>query len=105
MRIVKVPGLGLVSPEGWRLVSEGGWRGEGLRPRVGCGPEGRSGGEVIEFSFHEGTYTGVGRDGRRWRITRAVVGWRLEFRDPGDRASTYAGTHASVFAAQTEAGR
>jgi len=60
---------------------------------------------VIEFSFHEGTYTGVGGDGRRWRITRAVVGWRLEFRDPGDRASTYAGTHASDFAAQTEAGR
>lgn len=69
-------------------------------------PEDRSaGGNVIEFSFYQGIYTGIGREGRHWRITRAVVGWRLEFRDPGDRTSTYAGTHASVFAAQTEAGR
>lgn len=60
---------------------------------------------VIEFSFHDGTYTGTGPGGREWRITRALVGWQLEFRDPGDQAATYAGTHASVFAAQTEAGQ
>ena len=60
---------------------------------------------MIEFAFAEGTYTGVGDTGRQWRITRALVGWQLEFRDPGDQTATYAGTHVSVFAAQTEAGR
>ena len=60
---------------------------------------------LIEFVFHEDAYTGTGRAGRRWRISRAPAGWRLEFRDPGDNTFTYAATHATVFAAQTEAGR
>jgi hypothetical protein len=60
---------------------------------------------VIEFAFHEGSYTGTGESGRQWRINRAAVGWQLEFRDPGDVTSTRAGTFASIFAAQTEAGR
>jgi len=60
---------------------------------------------VIEFVFREDAYTATGRAGRRWRITRRPVGWQLEFRDPGDKTFTYAGTHATVFAAQTEAGR
>jgi hypothetical protein len=60
---------------------------------------------VIEFTFHEGTYTATGQTGRQWRITRAVAGWQLEFRDPGDLTSTRAGTFATIFAAQTEAGQ
>ena len=60
---------------------------------------------MIEFFFHDSVYTGTGLAGRRWRITRAPAGWRLEFRDPGDEAFTYAATHATIFAAQSEAGR
>lgn len=56
----------------------------------------------IDFHEEDGVYTGSG-NGRRWRITRAFTGWRLEFIDPGDTAATYAGLHASVAAAQAEA--
>lgn len=52
-----------------------------------------------------GGFTGTGPDGREWRIARAVTGWRLEFRDHGDTVATYAGVHASLSAARTEAGR
>ncbi len=61
--------------------------------------------QMIEFTFHKGTYTGTGQAGRQWRITRAVVGWHMEFNDPGDVSATYAGTYATIFAAQTEAGQ
>ncbi len=59
----------------------------------------------IEFSEDQGTYVGLGQRGRSWRITRTFTGWRLEFSDPGDALPTYAGTHATVAAAQSEAAR
>lgn len=59
----------------------------------------------IEFVERHGAYTGTGKGGRQWRITRAVTGWRMEFRDDGDTAPTNAGVHASLEAAQAEAGR
>jgi hypothetical protein len=63
-------------------------------------------GEVmIEFHEQQGTYSGVGTHGRRWRISRTSTGWRLEFSDPGDVVATYAGTHVSVTAAKDEASR
>lgn len=58
---------------------------------------------LIEFVHRGGAYTGAGTDDREWRITTTVTGWRLEFRDPGDAAPTYAGTHVSLEAAQREA--
>jgi len=60
---------------------------------------------VMEFVEDEGIYTGASRGGRRWRISRVLTGWRLEFRDYGDTAATFAGVHGSVEAAQVEAGR
>lgn len=57
----------------------------------------------IDFSESKGVFTGTGRVGREWRITRAFTGWRLEFLDPGDTAQTNAGVHVSVAAAQAEA--
>lgn len=60
---------------------------------------------VIDFSNREGTYSGTGPNGRRWRITTTFTGWRLEFRDPGDMTGTYAGTYATLAAAQAEAAR
>lgn len=60
---------------------------------------------VIDFSNYEGTYSGIGTNGRQWRITPTFIGWRLEFRDSGDLAATYAGTHATVALAQMEAAR
>ncbi len=73
----------------------------------GRGPEpvARGGSSVIKFDDYQGTYAGTGRGNRVWRITRTVTGWRLKFRDPGDPEWTYAGTHATLFAAQREAGR
>lgn len=59
----------------------------------------------VVFSNHEGVYSGLGVNGRRWRITPTLTGWRLEFRDPGDEDPTYAGTHATVAQAQREAAR
>jgi hypothetical protein len=60
---------------------------------------------AIQFVEHQGTYTGTGHSGRRWRISRVFTGWKLEFRDDGDVSATYAGVHASVAAAQAEAAR
>jgi hypothetical protein len=59
----------------------------------------------IIFREEGGAHTGTGRRGRRWRITSCYAGWRLEFRDPGDQADTYAGTHGTLEAAMVEAGR
>lgn len=58
---------------------------------------------TVEFQDHDGAHTGVDRSGRAWRITRSLTGWRLEFRDLGDTRATYAGNHASLAAAKTEA--
>ncbi len=57
----------------------------------------------IEFSDRGGNYVGTGHGGRAWRISATSTGWRLDFRDPGDESSTYAGTHPSLWAAQREA--
>lgn len=57
----------------------------------------------VDFLEDDGVYTSAGNLGRRWRITRAFTGWRLEFIDPGDTAMTNAGVHATVAAAQAEA--
>ena len=87
----------------------------GLRANLGTsGTEGdqpdasdRNGMGHVMIQFHEqqGTYSGVGTHGRRWRISQTSTGWRLEFSDPGDVAATYAGTHVSVTAAKDEASR
>jgi hypothetical protein len=60
---------------------------------------------MIDFQDQGGTYSGRGSSLRQWWITTCLTGWRLEFRDPGDLVSTYAGTHASLSAAQKEASR
>jgi len=60
---------------------------------------------IMEFVENEGIYTGASPSGRCWRISRVFTGWRLEFRDHGDTAATFAGVHRSVDAAQVEAGR
>jgi hypothetical protein len=57
----------------------------------------------IDFRENGGRYVGSDSSGRRWRITRSVTGWRLEFIDPGDAGPTNAGLHATVAAAQAEA--
>lgn len=59
----------------------------------------------IDFVERDGGLVGVAEGGRVWRISRTVTGWRLEFRDHGDVGATFAGVHASVAAAQAEAGR
>jgi hypothetical protein len=59
----------------------------------------------LEFVERLGTYTGVDTGGRIWVICRCFTGWRLEFRDHGDLDPTYAGIHATLGAAQHEAGR
>ena len=57
----------------------------------------------IDFHERDGVHTGTSDSGRRWRITRAFTGWRLEFIDPGDSEPTNAGVHVSLSAAQVEA--
>jgi hypothetical protein len=59
----------------------------------------------IVFEEHAGSHAGTRGDGREWRITAAFTGWRLEFRDAGDVAATYAGTHPTLEAAMAEADR
>jgi hypothetical protein len=60
---------------------------------------------AIQFVEVQGTYTGTGPGGRRWRISRVFTGWKLEFLDNGDMTPTYAGVFRSVEAAQAEAAR
>jgi hypothetical protein len=62
-------------------------------------------GPGVDFVEKLGVYTGVDRGGRTWHISRCFTGWRLEFRDAGDPAPTYAGIHATLEAAQQEASR
>lgn len=59
----------------------------------------------VQFTDTHGSYSGDGLHGREWHITRALTGWRLEFRDPGDTEPTYAGTHPTLALAQVEASR
>jgi hypothetical protein len=51
------------------------------------------------------TQSGTSLGGREWAITAIPAGWRLEFRDPGDEAWTYAGTFGSAENARLEASR
>jgi hypothetical protein len=60
---------------------------------------------LIDFTNYDGSYSGAGPGQRMWRILPTLTGWRLEFRDPGDRAATYAGTFGTLHAAQREAAR
>jgi hypothetical protein len=60
---------------------------------------------LIDFTNYDGSYSGAGRGQRMWRILPTLTGWRLEFRDPGDRAATYAGTFGTLHAAKREAAR
>lgn len=62
-------------------------------------------GSRISFAGDGTGYRGTGVNGRRWLITRAVAGWRLEFHDPGDDEPTYAGIFGSVDRAMQEASR
>jgi hypothetical protein len=65
----------------------------------------RDEGDMIQFDYYDGTYSGLGRSARMWRITPTLTGWHLEFRDPGDTAATNAGRHYTLVAAQKEADR
>jgi hypothetical protein len=59
----------------------------------------------VVFRERDGVVIGVSDHGRRWRVTRAASGWRLDFRDTGDVRATYAGTFGSLAAAINEARR
>lgn len=59
--------------------------------------------DPLAFTEQSDGYWGTGTRGRRWHISKVVTGWRLDFRDPGDEASTYAGIHATVDVAKREA--
>lgn len=57
----------------------------------------------VVFQEYNEAWVGIVEGGRRWRVTQSATGWRLEFRDAGDRAATYAGTHFSLESAMAEA--
>lgn len=59
----------------------------------------------MEFRKHGGDYLAHSRGGRRWWIWSVCSGWRMEFRDPADADSTFAGTFGTLRAAQAEASR
>jgi hypothetical protein len=65
----------------------------------------RTGGDVDWILFVEGSadYWATCLDHRQWRIEKVVAGWRLEFWDPGDVESTFAGIHATAANAKREA--
>jgi hypothetical protein len=73
----------------------------GPRGRVFTGPP--QTGTGVAFEDDGSGYRGTGLNGRCWRIQRAVTGWRLEFRDPGDDEPTYAGMFGSAERAMQEA--
>lgn len=58
----------------------------------------------VMFEEGDGDLVGVDDHGRSWRVVQTIAGWRLEFRDAGDTAATYAGTHRSMDSAMHEAG-
>ena len=58
----------------------------------------------ISFIQDSTGFWGTGSGQRRWHISKAVAGWRLEFKDPGDEAFTFAGIHGSIALAKHEAG-
>jgi len=68
-------------------------------------PDGSHPVALLDFEHGNGVYTACAEGGREWRIAEERTGWRLEFRDPGDRTATNAGVHRSVEAAMAEARR
>jgi hypothetical protein len=59
----------------------------------------------VVFATDSQPVVGIGDRGRRWMVSRCLTGWRLEFRDVGDRTATYAGTFGTLEAAMAEAAR
>ena len=59
----------------------------------------------LDFQQDGRGYTACSESGREWHIAEERTGWRLEFRDPGDRTATNAGVHRTVEAAMAEASR
>jgi hypothetical protein len=74
-------------------------------PRGPGAPGGSSSARTITFSEDRGVHSGTGRGDRHWRITACYTGWSLEFREPGDTTTTYAGRFTTLQAAMTEASR
>lgn len=72
-------------------------------PKAGD-PESAVGGDSLSFAERPDGYWGTGPKGRCWHISKVITGWRLDFRDPGDESSTYAGIHGTVDLAKREAG-
>jgi hypothetical protein len=68
-------------------------------------PDGSHPVALLDFEHGNGVYTACSESGREWRIAEERTGWRLEFRDPGDRTATNAGVHRTVEAAMAEARR
>jgi hypothetical protein len=77
---------------------------EGGRRQASRGGKPRSG-PRITFVADETGYRSVGVSGRSWSVLRVITGWRLEFRDPGDDAPTYAGMFGTAERAMQEANR
>jgi hypothetical protein len=78
---------------------------ESGRPRSGVLHGVQPVGKNIEFVEDGSGFRGTGANGRCWRLIRAVAGWRLEFRDPGDDVPTYAGMFGTKERAMGEASR
>lgn len=89
-------------PDTWREAS-GDSLSEAERRRTNHAPPD----PAVLFGFvQEGSvYIASTPGGREWRISQELTGWRLEFRDSGDKAPTNAGVHPSVEAAMKEARR
>lgn len=65
----------------------------------------RPGRQTLLFSDFRDKQSGIAVGGREWFISPTSTGWRLEFTDPGDERTTYAGTFATIGAAKAEARR
>lgn len=70
---------------------------------MGATPPAAQGDHSLSFTERADGYWGTGPHGRCWHISKVVTGCRLDFRDPGDVVSTYAGIHGTVDLAMHEA--
>jgi hypothetical protein len=59
----------------------------------------------MHFQLANGAHTGTDAGGRTWTIRPVITGWRLMFRDPGDRTPIQAGTFRALADAKAEAQR
>jgi hypothetical protein len=57
----------------------------------------------MRFQCYAGTYLALGDDGRSWRISPLLAGWRLEYRDPDHAGWAQAGIHTTLHAAERHA--